>query len=235
MTGGQFTQCEVNNGKPHRCQQDVNNLFHQLDVAGIGWKEWMESATNGCDYYNSGTDWAKNVYRRASRSRDLLPEHRGRELLGGAQARAGVHHPRRSHGNHRADGHDSLEKALAAGNVPRFNMIIPNDCEQGHDPCGTNNLVGQFDSFPKERSPRSRAPSVRPNNVVFVPYDEGGTTRSPPLHRVARRARSAGSAGCLRRSLGRTTTRSSARLSRGLSGAFLKGAGTAPPIGPIWA
>ena len=40
--------------------------------------------------------------------------------------------------------------------------------------------VGQFDSFLKREIPKIQSsPAFGPNSVVFVTYDEGGTSRSP--------------------------------------------------------
>jgi len=237
MTSGQFTQCEVNNGKPHRCQQDVNNLFHQLDVAGIGWKEWMESATNGCDYYDSGTDWAKNVY-----GVHHDPAIYYRNIEGGSYSEARkpaqecITHVVPT-GTTAPNDTSYLDKALAAGNVPRFNMIIPNDCEQGHDPCGTNNPVGQFDSFLKREIPKIQgSPAFGPNSVIFVTYDEGGDKPIPHRYTVLLAALGQqvqpgvydGPVGPNHYSLLRT-------LEQGLGRRLLKGATTATSIGPIWA
>lgn len=237
MTSGQFTQCEVNNGKPHRCQQDVNNLFHQLDVAGIGWKEWMESATNGCDYYDSGTDWAKNVY-----GAHHDPAIYYKNIEGGSYSEA--RRPAQeciTHvvptGTTAPNDTSYLDNALAAGNVPRFNMIIPNDCEQGHDACGTNNPVGQFDSFLKREIPKIQSsPAFGPNSVIFVTYDEGGDKPIPHRYTVLLAALGPpvqpgvydGPVGTNHYSLLRT-------LEQGLGRRLLRGAKTAASIGPIWA
>src|SRR5438067_2690825 len=42
MTSGQFTHCEQFDGAIASCHQNVQNLFHQLDVAGISWQSWPE-------------------------------------------------------------------------------------------------------------------------------------------------------------------------------------------------
>ncbi len=36
MTSGQFTRCEQLDDPPADCHQGVDNVFHQLDVAGLG-------------------------------------------------------------------------------------------------------------------------------------------------------------------------------------------------------
>jgi phosphatidylinositol-3-phosphatase len=68
--------------------------------------------------------------------------------------------------------------ALAKGHLARFNMVIPNGCEQGHDPCGTHNLAGQFDAFVRRevrrhpQQPPGRLPGHRPASPPGV---YGGT------------------------------------------------------------
>src|SRR5204862_6799997 len=63
MVSGQFVRRENNNDfsftngdvpGQHACHQGVNNLFHQLDVHGISWQEWTESADNACDLFDHG-------------------------------------------------------------------------------------------------------------------------------------------------------------------------------------
>ena len=51
-----------------------------------------------------------------------------------------------------------FDAALQAGSVARFDMIIPNDCENCHDRCGTTDSVRQFDDFVHARFPSSNPP-----------------------------------------------------------------------------
>lgn len=44
------------------CAQRVNNLFHRLDAARVSWTEWNESLPNPCAFFDTGTDWAKDIY-----------------------------------------------------------------------------------------------------------------------------------------------------------------------------
>jgi hypothetical protein len=54
LTSGQFTSCEQSDGG-YACRDDVDNLFHQLDGAGMSWKVWLDSATGKCDTGSGGT------------------------------------------------------------------------------------------------------------------------------------------------------------------------------------
>jgi hypothetical protein len=81
-----------------------------------------------------------------------------------------------------------FNKALATGDVPRFNFVIPNDCQQGHDICGhSTDTVGQFDRFLAREIPKIEAsPAFDANSVIIVTYDEWGDQPPPPAgdHRV---------------------------------------------------
>ena len=48
LVTGQFTRCEQQDGGAS-CHQNVGNLFHQLDAAGLSWKVWLEAGTAKCD------------------------------------------------------------------------------------------------------------------------------------------------------------------------------------------
>ena len=48
LVTGQFTPCEQKDGGA-ACHQNIDNLFHQLDVAGLSWKVWLEAGTAKCD------------------------------------------------------------------------------------------------------------------------------------------------------------------------------------------
>ena len=74
-----------------------------------------------------------------------------------------------------------FDGALAAGSVARFNMIIPNDCENGHDRCGTHNAVHQFDDFVAREVPKIEAsPAFGADGLIVVVWDEGSD--ADPLH-----------------------------------------------------
>ena len=51
---------------------------------------------------------------------------------------------------------------------------MPNDCENGHDPCGTKDPVRQFDDFVAREVPKIKAsPAFGPKSVIIVTFDEG--------------------------------------------------------------
>ena len=63
---------------------------------------------------------------------------------------------------------------LATGQVARFNMIIPNGCDDGEANCKpVNNRYTQFDDFLAEEIPKIEAsPAFGSNGVIIVTYDE---------------------------------------------------------------
>jgi phosphopentomutase len=76
-----------------------------------------------------------------------------------------------------------MDAALAAGKVGDFNLIIPNDCENGHDACGTDDPIRQFDDFLAREVPRIEAsPAFGSDGVLIVTWDEGGDPPQDPGH-----------------------------------------------------
>jgi hypothetical protein len=64
--------------------------------------------------------------------------------------------------------------------VGNLNVIVPNDSENGHDPCGTNTTFGQFDAFLRREIPKIEAsPSFGCDVVIFITYDEGADKPYP--------------------------------------------------------
>ena len=75
----------------------------------------------------------------------------------------------------------AFDAALTTGDVARFNMVIPNDCENGHDRCGTHDSVRQFDDFLAREVPKIQAsPAFGADGLIIVVWDEGA---DPPLAR----------------------------------------------------
>src|SRR5712691_970870 len=63
MTSGQFTHCEQFDGSAASCHQDnQDNLFHQLDMAGVTWQSWMESMPSPCFLTSTGAPKTLNHY-----------------------------------------------------------------------------------------------------------------------------------------------------------------------------
>ena len=62
MTSGQFILCDQNDDPPDTCHQNVPNLFHQMDVAGVSWQSWMESMPSPCYLTSTGSPKDQNHY-----------------------------------------------------------------------------------------------------------------------------------------------------------------------------
>jgi hypothetical protein len=183
MVSGQFTRCEKNNAEPIHCHQRVPNLFKQLDSAGKSWFEWNESATSACDIFDSGSAWSRNIYSahhdpalyftnvEGGRYDEALTpslECRTRDLAMGTTA---------------PNDTSAFDAALASGQVGAFNLIVPNDCENGHDPCGTHDPLHQFDAFLAREVPKIEASAAfGADGVLAITWDEGGDPPNDPRH-----------------------------------------------------
>jgi len=179
LTSGQFTRCEQQDYGA-ACHQNVDNLYHQLDVAGKTWKTWLEGGTARCDtgsggtctpqgpcpltgFYTSGNppiiyddvEGAGGVWSATDKSRECLRDDIYAGDVDGPPMRF-------------------FNEALAAGAVPDFNFVIPNGCEDGEGNCKPlNNRYTQFDAFLAREIPKIEAsPAFGSNGVIVVVYDE---------------------------------------------------------------
>jgi len=186
MLSGQFTKCEANNDTPDVCHQNVPNLFQQLDATHRSWTDWQESMDNPCDWVDHGNDWSENVFsahhnpavyftgihgRRYDEAIRPKPECRGRDLPMGTTA---------------PNDTSAFDAAMASGNLSDFTLVVPNDCDDGHDPCpgGNSDPVRQFDSFLARELPKIQAsPAWDPaHDVIAITWDEGGDPPQQPGH-----------------------------------------------------
>jgi hypothetical protein len=175
LTSGQFTRCEQHDGGV-ACHQNVDNLFHQIDLSGQTWKTWLEGGTAKCDtgsghacpptgpcpltgFYTTGNpailydnvEGANGVWSATAKSQECLHD----DIYAG--------HPM-----------TIFDQALATGAVPDFNLILPNGCEDGEANCTpVHNRYTQFDDFLRREVPKIEAsPAFGRNGVIVVVYDE---------------------------------------------------------------
>jgi hypothetical protein len=181
MTSGQYTPCEQFDYPPARCHQDVPNLFNQLTDAGVSWTAWNESMAEPCALVNNGESKTLNHYAVKHNPAVYYdgvvaiggvwdPEHRSQLCLDNVLGTGDPEAP---------NDMSAFDDALATGNVPAFNYIVPNMCEDGHDTCPPNppGAIGQFDEFLAREVPQILAsPAFDENSVVIVTYDEGAST-----------------------------------------------------------
>ena len=156
LTSGQYASCQVTGP----CGQfGVPSIFSQLGNGA--WKDWNESMPSNCYRKDAGALSTLNAYQ-AGHNPALyytgLP-------CSTYDVPAGTTGP---------DNMSSFNKALAAGQVPKYNFITPNNCEDSHDSCNGANIVTEYDNFLKKEIPLIKAsPAFGSDGVIFVTYDEG--------------------------------------------------------------
>ena len=176
MTSGQYIACEQADAAPASCNQDVPNLFNQLDTAGVSWQEWNESMPLPCYLLGAGSDQTLNKYR---------VKHNPAAYYAGVEGAGGVWSATTpsaeciskviSTGGTGPNDTSIMDAALATGDVGRFNYIVPNECEDGHDNCKPiGNNIAQFDAFLAREVPKIQtSPAFGSDGVIVIVYDEG--------------------------------------------------------------
>jgi hypothetical protein len=182
MMSGQFTQCQQFDGSAASCHQDVENLFHQLDGQAITWQSWMESMPEACFLTSTGSAKDLNHYGA---------KHNPAILFDNIEGAGGVWSPTsRSDeclandiptGSTDPNDMSTFNTALAAGQVARFNFVVPNECEDAHDNCKPQgNSITQFDQFLAREVPLIQAsPAYGTDGVIVITFDEGTSNRGP--------------------------------------------------------
>jgi hypothetical protein len=177
LISGQFTSCEQKDGGLS-CHQNIDNLFHQLDVAQLTWKTWLEAGTAKCDgggssctsdtacpltgFYTTGNpainfddiEGPNGVFSATTPSQECLQN----DIPAGDEN----------------DPMGFFNQALATGRVANFNFVIPNGCEDGEAVCQPiGNRYTQFDAFLAREIPLiEQSPAFGPNDAIIVVYDE---------------------------------------------------------------
>jgi phosphatidylinositol-3-phosphatase len=194
LTSGEYTTCEINDSLPYfinsgkpKCIDRGASIFSLLDAAGDTWTVWNESMPNPCGFIDVGEDWSYNVYSthhnpgvyyesvegaRYAENFDRAPnaECLQRDLPMGSTA---------------PNDTTAFDAAVATGDVPQFNFIVPNDCENGHDACGVTDKPRQFDDFLAREVPKIFAsPAFGSDGLLIVTFDEWGDA-TPSDKRVA--------------------------------------------------
>jgi len=186
MTSGQFTKCEANDALPIHCHQTVPNLFSQLDRVQIPWEAWNESADNACDFVDHGAAWAKNTFSAHHQPAIYYTNVEGGKYDESITPTPECLHRDLAMGSTGPNDTAAFDQAVAAGSVGDFNLVIPNDCENGHDPCGTHDPVKQFDDFLAREVPKIEAsPAFGSNGLILITWDEGADPPLNPTHPLA--------------------------------------------------
>jgi hypothetical protein len=178
LVTGQFTPCQQKDGGI-ACHQNIANLFHQLDLAGLTWKVWLEAGTAKCDT-GSGGRCASNTPCPLT---GFYTTGNPPILFDDIEGPGGVWSPTTPSQECRhndvpagtpTSGMSVFNGALATGQVARFNMVIPNGCQDGEANCApVHNRYTQFDDFLATEVPKIEAsPAFGSNGVIIVVYDE---------------------------------------------------------------
>jgi phosphatidylinositol-3-phosphatase len=186
IVSGQFTRCEANNATPDRCHQNVPNLFRQLDRAHRRWTDWQESMDNPCDWVDHGNDWSENVFSAHHNPAVYFTAVHGRRYDEAIRPRPECRSRDLPMGSTRPNDTSAFDAALSAGTLADFTLVVPNDCEDGHDPCPGPHAdpVRQFDSFLARELPKIQAsPGWDPaHDLIAITWDEGGDPPHQPGH-----------------------------------------------------
>jgi hypothetical protein len=178
LVTGQFTGCEQHDGGIG-CHQNTGNLFHQLDAAGLTWTVWLEAGTAKCGT-GSGGSCASNT---ACPLAGFYTTGNPPVLFDDIEGPGGVWSPAAPSPECLANdipagtpeaGMATFNASLAAGQVARFTMVIPNGCGDGEANCKpVSNRYTQFDGFLAAEVPQIEAsPAFGDNGVIIVVYDE---------------------------------------------------------------
>jgi phosphatidylinositol-3-phosphatase len=171
MVSGQFIGCDTHDALPAHCHQGVDNLFAQLAAKGRSWRDWQESMPAPCFRRDAG---------QPSRHNEYTAHHNPALYFTGLAASC-----RKDNvpmGATTAHGTRAFDRALRRGRVGDFNMVVPNDCENGHDPCG-GDPVRHFDAFLAREVPRIEAsPVFGRRSLIIVTWDEGADPPQDPGH-----------------------------------------------------
>jgi phosphatidylinositol-3-phosphatase len=178
MVTGQFTRCEQQD-YGIACHQNVGNLYHQMDAAGLTWKVWLEAGSAKCDT-GSGGSCASNTacpltgFYTTGNPPILFDDIEGPNGVWSATTPSAECLANDIPAGTPTSGMATFNADLASGNVARFNTVIPNGCEDGEANCKpVNNRYTQFDDFLRAEVPKIEAsPAFGTNGVIIITYDE---------------------------------------------------------------
>ena len=181
MMAGQFTACQQGDLSPQECHENWDNLFHQLDGAGVSWQSWMESMPSPCALANAGGRKTRDTY---------VAKHNPALFFDNVEGIAGVWSPTPgpecrqrviSTGPTnpvRPNDMSTFNRAVLDGTTAQFNLVVPNECEDGHDNCQPQrNRIAQFDTFLRQEVPLIQ--NADPDALIIVTFDEGTSNKGP--------------------------------------------------------
>ena len=181
MMAGQFTGCHQDDGSPAECHEDWDNLFHQLDGAGVTWQSWMESMPSPARWPTPAG--AKTLDHYAAKHNPALFFDNVEGIAGEWSATPGPECNQRviSTGPTnpvRPNDMSTFNRAVLDGTTSQFNLVVPNECEDGHDNCQPQrNRITQFDAFLRQEVPLIQ--SADPDALILITFDEGTSNKGP--------------------------------------------------------
>jgi Phosphoesterase family len=178
LVTGQFTSCEQKDGGI-ACHQNVDNLYHRMDTAGLSWKVWLESGAAKCDT-GSGGSCSSNVacplsgFYTTGNPPILFDDIEGPDGVWSATTPSSECLANDTPAGTASAGMSTFNADLASGNVAAFNTVIPNGCDDGERNCApVNNRYTQFDDFLAAEVPLIEAsPAFGRNGKIIISYDE---------------------------------------------------------------
>ena len=181
MMAGQFNRCQQFDGSAASCHVPWDNLFSQLDNAGVSWQSWMESMPSACALSSSGAPKTLDHYGAKHNPAIFFDNVEGTGGLWsstpGAECMAndlsaGATNPVKP------NDMSVFNTAVQHGTTAQFNLVVPNECEDGHDNCQPQkNSVKQFDDFLRREVPLIQ--TADPNALILITYDEGTSNKGP--------------------------------------------------------
>jgi hypothetical protein len=178
LVSGQYTNCEQHDYGA-LCHQNVDNLFHQLDLAELTWKTWLEGGSAKCDTGSGGTCTSQAAcpltgFYTTGNPAILFDNIEG---PGGVWSATDVSMECLAKDVPAGDMTSPMgffHEALRKGEVANFNLIIPNGCEDGESNCDpVHNRYTEFDDFLAREVPLIEAsPAFGPDDAIIVVYDE---------------------------------------------------------------
>jgi hypothetical protein len=178
LVTGQFTRCEQQDYGV-ACHQDVENLFHQLDLSRLTWTTWLEAGAARCDTGSGGTCTSDTPcpltgFYTTGNPAILFDNIEGPDGVWSATSPSEECLRNDIPAGDDTDPMGFFNQALASGNVANFNLVIPNGCEDGEGTCAPiNNRYTQFDAFLAREVPLIvSSPAFGTNDVIVVVYDE---------------------------------------------------------------
>jgi hypothetical protein len=159
-------------GLPSQYAQETHeHLSEQLHNAGISWRAYVESITGkDCPLTPEGP-------KDSNGSQEYVPRHFHQIFF---KDMTNNNDSKSAYCIQRAELFSRLASDLKDNAIGRYNFIVPNLCDIGHDPCGGNE-VSHFDTWLKDHLPTIlNSPQYKTGHVlVIILADEARTGDGP--------------------------------------------------------